>query len=174
MNRTALGLSLFIVLGLSIAQAADIRRITLEGKEGAPRRPWNRQGRHRPHSQGQRPGAGAVPGQAAAGPGHRPDLPRRRLQHPRHQPRRLLRREAAERVRLRRGDPALSCQRRPADTGTGLRRRASRAGPVAGERRRVRAEHPEDRRDGLLGGRPPHRAADAHRPRPTRRSTSPC
>ncbi len=36
MNRTALGLSLFIVLGLSIAQAADIRRITLEGKEGAP------------------------------------------------------------------------------------------------------------------------------------------
>jgi hypothetical protein len=39
MNRITAVPVLLVVLGLHVAQAADIRRISLEGKEGVPLRP---------------------------------------------------------------------------------------------------------------------------------------
>ena len=162
MNRIISVPALLVVFGLSVAQAADIRRISLEGKEGVP-------------------APVAEPGKDGIDRIHKVETPSLELFPTTQKPARgtimvcpgggygilAINHEGyfvAKKLNEFGYDVAIllyhvSAGKETRELAIADAKAALRAAAKA--RRRVRAQHEEDRRDGLFGGRAPCGAADA-------------
>ena len=161
MNRIISVPALLVVLGLSVAQAADIRRISLEGQEGvpAPAAEPGQDGIDRIHKvetpalelfpTTQKPARGTIMICPGGGYGilainHEGYFVAKKLNEFGYDAAILLYHVSAGKQTLKLAF---------ADAKAGAR-------AAAKARQRVRAQHEEGRRDGLLGGRAPRGAAD--------------